>query len=143
MAITTAICNSFKQQLFEGVHNFNVGTQEWKIALYDNGTATLGEATTAYTATGEIAGTGYTATGALLDSAAPTLSGSTMIQDFTTNPTWTTATFSADGSLIYYSGGSNQAIAVNNFGGTKTASGGDFQVNFPTPDAANGFLRLA
>lgn len=145
MAITTAVCNSFKRELFEGVHDLT-GGNTYKIALFD-AASNLSASTTSYTGTtNEVtndSGTAYTAGGATITPAAPTLSGSTVIIDFTTTVTWSTATFSADGSLVYDDTAAGKpSIAANDFGGTKTASGGDFVVNFPTPDAANAWLRL-
>lgn len=146
MAITTAVCNSFKQELFVEGHDFTNSTGDtFKLALYLDASATLGAATTAYTDTGEVSdsGTGYTAGGYDLTSATPTLSGATVICDFTNTITIGSASFSSEGSLIYNSSNSNKAVCVNAFGETKTASGGDFVINFPTPDASNAILRLA
>lgn len=141
MAITQAVCNSFKRELFEGVHDFTVA-RDYKLALYTS-TATINASTTAYTATNEVVGTGYTALGADCVEAAPTLSGATVILDFTNTVTWSTATFTARGSLLYVDSlAGNNAVCVNDFGSDKTASGGDFVVNFPTPDASNAILRL-
>lgn len=146
MAISTAVCNSFKQQLFVEGHDFTASTgDQFKLALYLDATATLGASTTTYTTTGEVSasGTGYTTGGYNLTSATPTLSGSTVICDFTNTITIGSASFSSEGSLIYNSTASNAAVCVNAFGETKTASGGDFVINFPTPDASNAILRLS
>lgn len=135
------VCNSFKRELFEGVHDFTATPAGYNLALYVS-TATLDASTTAYTTSGEVADADYTAGGQAITAAAPTLSGSTVIIDFS-NATWSTATITARGSLVYanYLVGDN-AIAVNDFGEDKISSGGDFVVNFPTADASNAWLRL-
>ena len=140
MAITTAMCSTFKEQLLEGVHNFN--THTFKMALYTS-SATLGASTTAYSATNEVSGTGYSATGQALDSPTVTLSGTTAFVDFA-DETWTSATITARGALIYNSTATgNPAVAVFDFGSDKTSTAGDFVVQFPTADASNAIVRLA
>ncbi len=140
MAITTAMCSTFKEQLLEGVHNFN--THTFKMALYTS-SATLGASTTAYSATNEVSGTGYSATGQALDSPTVTLSGTTAFVDFA-DETWTSATITARGALIYNStAAGNPAVAVFDFGSDKTSTAGDFVVQFPTADASNAIVRLA
>tara|TARA_B100002019_G_scaffold281427_1_gene285469 strand:- start:249 stop:680 length:432 start_codon:yes stop_codon:yes gene_type:complete len=143
MAITQAMCTSFKQALLDGEMDFSSDTsQTYKIALYTS-SATLSAATTAYSATNEVSGTGYTAGGNTLTiSTNPTTSGTTAFLSFS-NTTWSTATITARGALIYQSGGSNPAVAVLDFGGDKTSTAGDFQIQFPTADASTAIIRIA
>jgi hypothetical protein len=144
MAISQAMCTSFKVGLFTSTFNFGSGTaQTFKIALYTS-SATLGAATTAYSATNEVSGTGYTAGGNTLSiSQVPTSSGTTAFLSFS-NTTWSAATITARGALIYLSnGGTNPAIAVLDFGGDKTSTAGDFTIQFPTADATDAILRIA
>ena len=145
MAITTAMCNSFKQELLGGVHDLD--TDSLKIALIkDTPTGTYGAATTNYSdVTGnsdEATGTNYTAGGQVLDSATITLSGSTAFVDFA-DEVFTNLTISADGAIIYNASQGNAAIAVFDFGGTVTATSGDFTVVFPTADASNAVIRIS
>jgi hypothetical protein len=142
MAITNAICNSFKQELMQALHNFTLSTGHvFKIALYTSA-ATLGAATAAYSATNEVSGTGYTAGGNSLTNVTPTLSGSTALTDFA-DTTWSTSTITANGALIYNSTSTNRSVIALAFGGDKTSSAGDFTVVFPAPDAANAIIRIA
>jgi hypothetical protein len=147
MAITSALCTSFKTELLEGKHDFNAsGGHTFKIALYTS-SATLGAATTAYTTSNEVVGVGYTAGGIPLTNVDPTSSGTTAFIDFN-DATWTNATITAAGALIYNSttdGGTNttNAVAVISFGGDKTSTNGDFVVSFPVADANNAIIRLA
>jgi hypothetical protein len=144
MAISQAMCTSFKVALLDGEMDFSSDTsQVFKIALYTS-SATLGATTTAYSGTNEVAnGNGYTTGGATLTIAAnPTSSSTTAYLDFS-DVTWTTASFTARGALIYKSGGSNPAVAVLDFGEDKTASNGNFVVQFPTADATNAIIRVA
>jgi hypothetical protein len=143
MAITQAMCTSFKVALLDGEMDFSADTsQTFKIALYTS-SATLGAATTAYATTNEVSGTGYTAGGNTLTiSANPASSGTTAFLDFA-DTTWTDATITARGALIYKSGGGNPAVAVLDFGADKTSTAGDFQVQFPTADATNAIVRIA
>jgi hypothetical protein len=143
MAITQAMCTSFKQALLDGEIDFSSDTsQTFKIALFTS-SATLGASTTAYSTTNEVTGTGYTAGGNTLTiSTNPTTSGTTAYLSFS-NTTWSTATITARGALIYQSGGSNPAVAVLDFGGDKTSTAGDFQIQFPTADASNAIIRVA
>ena len=145
MAITTAMCNSFKQELLGGVHDLDTDTL--KIALIkESPTGTYGASTTNYSdVTGnsdEATGTNYTAGGQALDSASITLSGSTAIVDFD-DEVFSNLTLSADGAIIYNSSQGNKAIAVFDFGGTVTATSGDFTIVFPTADASNAVIRIA
>ena len=140
MAITTAMCSSFKEELLKGVHDFANDT--FKIALYTS-SATLDASTTAYTATNEVSGTGYTAGGEVLDSPTVTLSGTTAFVDFA-DETWASSSITAGGALIYNStAAGNPAVAVFSFGGDKTSTAGDFVVQFPTADASNAVVRIA
>ena len=143
MAITQAMCTSFKQALLDGEMDFSSNTaQSYKIALYTS-SASLDAATTAYTTSNEVSGTGYSAGGNTLTiSTAPTTSGTTAFLSFATT-TWTTATITAAGALIYQAGGSTPAVAVLDFGGDKTSTAGDFQITFPTADATNAIIRIA
>jgi hypothetical protein len=140
MAITTAMCSSFKEELLKGVHDFENDT--FKMALYTS-SATLDASTTAYTVTNEVSGTGYTAGGQDLDSPTVTLSGTTAFVDFA-DETWTGASITARGALIYNStAAGNPAVAVFDFGADKTSTAGDFVVQFPTADASNAVIRIA
>ncbi len=142
MAITQAMCTSFKQALLDGEMDFSGDTsQVFKIALYTS-SATLDASTTAYSATNEVSGTGYTAGGNTLTVVAPTTSGTTAYLDFA-DTTWSTATITARGALIYQSGGSNPAVVVLDFGGDKTSTAGDFTIQFPTADASTAIIRIA
>ena len=145
MAITTAMCNSFKEELLGGVHDLD--TDSLKIALIkDSPTGTYDASTTNYSdVTGnsdEASGTNYTAGGQVLDTATITLSGSTAFVDFA-DEVFTNLTISADGAIIYNASQGNAAIAVFDFGGTVTATSGDFTVVFPTADASNAVIRIS
>ena len=153
MAITQAMCTSFKIALLDGEMDFSSNTsQTFKIALYTNA-ATLNEATEVYTTSNEVVGTNYTAGGqAIIVSTAPTDggSGTTAFLSFKQSGaaadtvTWTDATITARGALIYKVGGTNPAIAVLNFGDTdKTSTAGDFQVQFPTANSTSAIVRIA
>jgi hypothetical protein len=143
MAITQAMCTSFKQALLDGEMDFSGDTsQVFKIALYTS-SATLGATTTAYSVTNEVSGSGYTAGGNTLTVVAPTTSGTTAFLDFN-DTTWSTATITARGALIYHGDGSgNPAVAVLDFGSDKTSTAGDFTIQFPTADASNAIIRIA
>lgn len=142
MAITQALCTSFKVECLIGTHNFTNTTGDvFKIALFTS-SATFSAATTAYAATNEVVGTGYTAGGATLTNVTPTSSGTTAFVDFS-DVTWSTATITARGALIYNSSKSNKAVAVLDFGSDKTSTAADFVVTFPAADATNAIVRLA
>lgn len=142
MAITTALCTSFKKEVLEALHDFNVsGGSTFKIALYTS-SATLGASTTVYSTSNEVVGTGYTAGGATLTNIDPTISGTTAFADFA-DVTFTNASITAAGALIYNSSQSNKAVAVLSFGGDKTSTNGDFVIQFPTADASNAIIRIA
>lgn len=145
MAITTAMCSSFKQELLGGVHDLD--TDSLKLALIKQSpTGTYGAATTNYSDvtgnTDEATGTNYTAGGQTLDGATISLDGTTAIVDFT-DEVFTNLTISADGAILYNSSQANKAIAVFNFGSTVTATAGDFTVVFPTADSSNAVIRIA
>jgi len=145
MAITTAMCNSFKQELLGGTHDLDTDTL--KIALIkESHTGTYGASTTNYSdVTGnsdEVTGTNYVAGGQTLDSASISLSSGTAFVDFD-DETFSNVTISADGAIIYNSSQGNKAIAVFDFGGTFTSTAGDFTVVFPTADASNAVIRIS
>ena len=145
MAITSAICTSFKVEVLKGVHNFTATTgNTFKIALYDSD-ATLGASTTAFTTSEEItntSGTAYTSGGATLTSVTPVASSTTAVCDFA-DVSYTSASFTANGALIYNSSDSNAAVCAIAFGSDKTATNGTFTIQFPTADATNAIIRLA
>ena len=151
MAIAQAMCTSFKKELLEGVHNFkNSGGDTFKLALFAEGTgakssttATLGATTTALVTTGEVSSSGTYATGGgTLTRVDPTTSGTTAFTDFA-DLSFTTATITAMGALIYNSSDSNKAVAVLDFTSNKTSTAGTFTIQFPTADASNAIIRIA
>ena len=142
MAITQALCTSFKSEILDEQHDITSDTI--KIALYTS-SASLGASTTAYSSSNEISnasGSAYSAGGATLGSAAVATAGTTVTIDFA-DPTWTSASFTANGALIYNSSNSNKAICVLAFGGDFTVTNGTFQITFPAADASNALIRLA
>ena len=144
MAITTAMCSTFKEQLLGGVHDLDTDTL--KLALIKaSPTGTYGAATTNYSdVTGnsdEASGSGYSAGGGTLTSPVITLTGTTAFVDFA-DEAFSNVTVSADGCIIYNSSQSNKAIAVFDFGGTVSATSGTLTVQFPTADATNAVIRL-
>tara|TARA_R100001594_G_scaffold70069_1_gene104389 strand:- start:320 stop:748 length:429 start_codon:yes stop_codon:yes gene_type:complete len=142
MAITSAIATSFKQELLVGTHNFtNSSGNSFKLALYTS-SATLGAGTTAYVTTGQATGTNYTAGGSALTNVTPTTSSTTAFCDFA-DLTFSNATVTARGCLIYNDTNSDKAVCAIDFGGDKTSTAGDFTVVFPTADASNAIIRLA
>ena len=145
MAITSAICTSFKVELLKGVHDFTATTGDtFKIALFTS-SATLGAGTTAFSTSNEItnsSGTAYTSGGATLISVTPTSDSTTAVCDFA-NVSFTSASFTANGALIYNSSESNKAVAAIAFGSDKTVTSGTFTIEFPTADATNAIIRLA
>lgn len=144
MAITQAMCTSFKVALLNGEMDFSSDTaQTFKIALFTS-SATLDASTTTYSTTNEVSGTGYTAGGKTLTIATnPTSSNTTAFLDFS-DVTWATSTITARGALIYKADGvTNPAVAVLDFGSDKTSSAGDFTVIFPTADSSNAIVRVA
>lgn len=142
MAITQAICNSWKTEILRALHDFTASTgHTFKLALYTS-SATLSASTTAYTATNEASGTGYTAGGATLTSVTPALSSSTAVCDFA-DVTFSSASLTARGAMIYNSSASNRAVAVYDFGSDKTSTAADFTVVFPAADASNAIIRIS
>ncbi len=139
MAITAAMCNSFKTESLQGIH---LASNVYKIALFTN-LATLSKATTVYATTNEVVGTGYTAGGATLAGYSVTLDTDTGILDWTTDPSWAASTITARGALIYNSSVSNKAVAVLDFGADITSTAGTFLVTLPAPAAATGLVRYA
>ena len=144
MAISQAMATSFKVEILGGDSDFSSGTSDvFKIALYTS-SATLSATTTAYSATNEVSGTGYVAAGNTLTiSANPASTGTTAFLDFA-DTTWSTATITARGALIYLAnGGTNPAVAVLDFGADKTSTAGDFTIVFPAADSSNAIIRIA
>lgn len=149
MAITQAMATSFKVEILTAYHNFGTtvtragtGADTFKIALFTSA-ATLSAATTTYSTTNEVSGTGYTAGGNTLTiSQAPTSTSTTAWLDFA-DSTWSAATITANGALIYNSTQGGRAVAVLAFGGDKTSTAGDFTIIFPTADSTNAIIRIA
>lgn len=146
MALTQAMCTSFKQELLVATHNFTNGQHAFKLALFDQNSGiagTFGAGTTNYSnmSGDEGSGTGYTAGGAALTNVTPTTSGTTAYCDFA-DLTFSAVTITSRGCLIYNTSASNKAVAVYDFGSDKTATAGDFTVVFPTADASNAVIRL-
>ena len=153
MAITSAICNSFKQEILVGTHNFTNGTNSFKLALFTS-SATLSKSTTAYTAptdgtadptnTHEVSSTstGYTTGGNALTSTTPVLSGDTACCKFA-DTSFSSASFTARGCLIYNSSASNKAVCSINFGADKTVTSGTFTIQFPAQTAGNAIIQIA
>jgi hypothetical protein len=137
MAITSALCNSYKQEILEGVH---ASTDTYKIALYTDA-ATLSAATTAYSATNEVSGTGYTAGGEALSGFTTGLSTSTAYLTFS-DPAWANSTITARGCLIYNSSKSDKAVAVFDFGQNVSSVNGTFTVDFPGAGGSS-LIRIA
>jgi hypothetical protein len=143
MAISQALCTSFKKELMTATHDFtNSSGNTFKLALFTS-SASLGASTTAYSTSNEASGTNYTAGGAALTNVTPTTSGTTALTDFS-DLTFSTATVTANGALIYNDSASGDpAVAVLAFGGDKTSTAGDFTIQFPTADASNAIIRIA
>lgn len=145
MAITTAMCTSFKSELLGGTHDLD--TDVLKLALIKaTPTGTYNATTTNYSdVTGnsdEASGTNYTAGGNNLDGATIAASGTTAYLDFT-DEVFADVTVSADGCIIYNSSKANRAVAVVDFGGTVAATAGDLTIEFPAADASNAIIRIA
>lgn len=140
MAITQAVCNSFKQELLQGLHDLDGNTL--KLALFTS-SATLDASTTAYSTTNEASGTGYTAGGETVTSVAVSLSGNVAFVDFA-DVSFTSATISdAAGALLYNSSVSDKAIAVIDFGSTKSVTGGTLTITLPSANASNALIRVS
>ncbi len=145
MAISSAVCNSFKQEILVGTHNFTASSgNSFKLALYTS-SASLGASTTAYSTSNEISnasGSAYTAGGKALTSVTPVLDGSTAVCDFA-DISFTSASFTANGCLIYNDTQSDKAVCVVAFGGDKTVSSGTFTIQFPAAAASTAIVRIA
>tara|TARA_R100001129_G_scaffold183798_2_gene167070 strand:- start:604 stop:1035 length:432 start_codon:yes stop_codon:yes gene_type:complete len=143
MAISQAMCTSFKAEILKGVHDFTASTgNTFKLALYTS-SASLGEGTTAYTTSNEVSGTGYTAKGGTLTSVTPTTSGTTALGDFA-DLTFSSATITANGALIFNETATGDpSVLVLAFGGDKSSSAGDFTIQFPTANATDAIIRIA
>jgi len=145
MAISSAICNSFKQEILVGTHNFTASSgNSFKLAMYTS-SASLGASTTAYSTSNEISntsGSAYTAGGKALTSVTPVLDGSTAVCDFA-DISFTSASFTANGCLIYNDTQSDKAVCVVAFGGDKTVSSGTFTIQFPAAAASTAIVRIA
>jgi len=148
MAFTgNAMCTSFKKELLEGKHDFTNGQDIYKLALYTN-SASFTAATTAYTSSNEVGNSGsYAAGGGALTNVTPTTSGTTALTDFA-DKTYTSATITARGALIYNTqtgggSGTTNTVVVLDFGSNKSSTSGDFQIVFPTADASNAIIRIA
>ena len=146
MAITSAICNSFKVEILKGEHNFTAtSANTFNLALYTS-SATLNKSTTAYTTSNEItntSGSAYTAKGKALTSVTPVLSTDTAVCDFA-DVSWTSASFTANGCLIFNdSHSSDAAVCAIAFGSDKTVTSGTFTIQFPTADASDAIIRIA
>ena len=146
MAITSAICNSFKTEILTAVHNFTASSgNTFNLALYTS-SATINKSTTAYSATNEISntsGSAYSAKGNALTSVTPVLSTDTAVCDFA-DTSWTSASFTANGCLIFNDSASGDpAVCTIAFGGDKTVSSGTFTIQFPTADASDAIIRIA
>tara|TARA_B110000977_G_scaffold195602_1_gene274350 strand:+ start:43 stop:483 length:441 start_codon:yes stop_codon:yes gene_type:complete len=146
MAITQAMCTSFKTELLEGKHDFTNGADAYKLALFTS-SATLSAATTDYSTTNEVSGTGYTAGGGTLVNVTPTSSGTTAFTDFN-DLTFSSSTITANGAMIYNTQtgggtGTTDSVVILAFGSDKTSTNGDFTIQFPTADATNAIIRIA
>ena len=137
------MCTSFKKELMEAKHNFlNSGGSTFQIALYTD-SASITAATTAYTSSNEITGTNYSAKGNTLTRVDPTTSSTTAYTDFA-DTSWSTATFSAMGAMIFNDSASGDpAVVILDFGALKTATAGTFTIAFPAADASNAIIRIA
>ena len=138
------MCTSFKVELMRGVHNFTTTTgNTFKLAMYDN-SASFTAATTAYTATNEVAASGtYAAGGGALTNVTPTSTGTTAFTDFA-DLSFTSATITAFGAMIYNdSAAGDPSVCILDFGGAKTSTSGTFTIIFPTADSTNAILRIA
>lgn len=143
MAITQAMCTSFKKEILEAKHNFlNSGGDTFKIPLYTS-SASLGASTTAYTTSNETSGTNYTAKGNTLTRVDPSTSGTTALTDFA-DTTWSSSTITARGAMIFNETVSGDtSVLILDFGADKSSSSGDFTIQFPAADASNAIIRIA
>lgn len=146
--ITTAMCSSFKQELLEGKHNFTNGTgNTFKLALFKaSPTGSYGSTTTNYsTMTGnsdEVTGAGYTAGGVALTNTTPAVTDPVAYTTPGANPSWTSATFSSEGAMIYNTNNSNSSVGVWDFGGAQSVTSGTFTVLMPTNNSTTALIRL-
>ena len=142
MAITSTLTTSFKTELLTGTHNFtNSSGNSFKLALYTS-SATLGATTTAFTTTGQASGTNYSSGGSALTNVTPSATGTTAVTDFN-DLTFSTATITARGCMIYNDTNSDKSVATIDFGGDKTSTAGDFTVVFPAKAASTAIIRIA
>jgi hypothetical protein len=146
MAISSAICNTFKTEILTAVHNFTASTgNTFNLALYTS-SASMGASTTAYTSTNEItntSGSAYSAKGQALTSVTPVLDSSTAVCDFA-DISWTSASFTANGCLIFNDTASGDpGVCVIAFGGDKTVSSGTFTIQFPAASAGTAIIGIA
>lgn len=143
MAITQAMCTSFKVELLQGVHDFTASTGDvFKLALYTS-LATLGASTTVYSSSNEVSNSGtYSAGGGTLTNITPTSSGTTALTDFD-DLSFTSATITARGALIYNSTESNKAVAVLDFGSDKSSTAGTFTIQFPAATSSDAIIRIS
>jgi len=144
MAITSAICNSFKAEILKAVHNFTASSGDtFNLSLYTS-SATLNKTTTAYTTSNEVAtASGYTAKGKALTSVTPVLSSDTAVCDFA-NTSWTSASFTARGCLIFNDTATGDpSVCAIDFGGDKTVTSGTFTIEFPAASAGTAIIGIA
>jgi hypothetical protein len=146
MAISSAVCNTFKTEVLRAIHNFTASSgNTFNLAMYTS-SASMGASTTAYSSTNEIsnsAGSAYSAKGKALTSVTPALDSSTAVCDFA-NISWTSASFTANGCLIFNdSATGDPAVCVIAFGGDKVVTNGTFTIEFPAADSSNAILRIA
>lgn len=138
MMLTAGMCNSFKEELLQGIHDFSTDT--FKIALYTSA-SNLSASTTAYTASNEASGAGYTAGGNTLTGASVSLSSGIAYVSFS-DTTWSASSITARGALIYNSSKANRAVAVFVFGEDKTTSSGNFEIQFPAANPTDAVIRI-
>ena len=146
MAIASAVCNTFKTEVLRAIHNFTASSGDtFNLAMYTS-SASMGASTTAYSSTNEIsnsAGSAYSAKGKALTSVTPALDSSTAVCDFA-NISWTSASFTANGCLIFNDDAAGDpAVCVIAFGGDKVVTNGTFTIEFPAADSSNAILRIA
>ena len=142
MAITSTLTTSFKVELLTGTHNFtNSSGNSFKLALYTS-SATLGATTTAFTTTGQASGTNYSSGGSALTNVTPSATGTTAVTDFN-DLTFSTATITARGCMIYNDTNGDKSVATIDFGGDKTSTAGDFTIVFPAKASGTAIIRIA
>ena len=142
MAITSTLTTSFKTELLTGTHNFtNSSGNNFKLALYTS-SATLGATTTAFTTTGQASGTNYSSGGSALTNVTPSATGTTAVTDFN-DLTFSTATITARGCMIYNDTNGDKSVATIDFGGDKTSTSGDFTIVFPAAASGTAIIRIA